>query len=223
MPVKSGINADAINIDLHYQHTTGPPVTANFNALTTAISHFFNSTATGASLSVNHWMGDVFNLTSNAASVKFYKVPTGGGALGSPVEVHQWTNASSGSGTLPEECAAVLSFRTDYGTAVEFSGGQRPRSRLRNRIYLGPLTTSARAQDATTKRCFIAAQAVTDILDAAVQYLCTEALSGDWSWKVVSQRNLTDYAVHFASMDDAFDSQRRRGPKPTVRVETPRF
>lgn len=220
IPMKSGIAADEVQMDFHYL-ATGAISDAEADAAALFMSHFLNSTASGATWPVSHYLGDECSQASNALSLKFYSVPTGGGPIGSPVVTRQLTLTATGTDTLPEEVACCLSFRTDYGAAVEFGSGTRPRSRLRNRVYLGPLSVTARSQDATTRRTKVSTAMITDVMASAIEFLYTEAFGAGWLWRTVSKTALQDHPVTYVEMDNAFDSQRRRGPEPTARAEAP--
>jgi len=221
IPVRSGIPADAVEMNFHYRFVSGggDPVDADFDALAAAIFGFFNHTPTGGSQAVAYYLGDEISNVTDSWLLNFYLVPTAGGHEGSPVKMRTGQGVGRGTHTMPEEVAAVLSFRAAYGADVEFGGGSRPRSRDRNRIYLGPLDTAVIAQDSTTKRTKLSATFITDVLISATEELYGAAVAANWFWRVVSHKAVVDKDVAFVSMDDAFDSQRRRGPKATTRVE----
>lgn len=119
-----------------------------------------------------------------------------------------YTNAVT---PLPAEVACCLSFE---GTQI--SG--LPQSRRRGRIYLGPLTTNAADAATTTPYTSRPAQSfINDVLGYA------ETLRADWSasgalWSIYSPLTplpSTAQAIHWW-MDNAWDTQRRRGARPTV-------
>lgn len=217
MPVKSGLVRDEIVNDFHWSHA-GAPADADFDNLTTAISHFYNSTATGASTSLSSYMGDVFSTTTNAVAVKYYELPTDGSAAGPPKAIKHFTLTSVGGNTLPEECAICLTFEGDQTGISEFSANTRPRSRRRNRIYVGPLANTSYYQDSTTKRTYTTVALRTILTKAAPQYLYTEAFSHSWNWMVVSRTAVENHPVFFVACDDTMDTQRRRGPEVTSKT-----
>lgn len=216
-PVKSGLPRDAVVNTLHY---TGPatPADSDFDTMAATIGHFFNSTATGAPGAVKDFLGNVHDVTSNAVTVSFYLMPTGGGPTGPPVAVRHFTLGATGADTMPEEVAACLSFQGDLTGISEFGAGTRPRARRRNRIYLGPLWSGTVTQDTTTKRTKVSTSLIQSAMAAAIQYLYTEAFAASWLWMVVSPTAITNTGVFQVAMDDAFDTQRRRGPAPTARA-----
>lgn len=120
------------------------------------------------------------------------------------------TNWFTSAGTgLPEEVAIALSF-----TAVEQSG--TPAARRRGRIYIGPLRTSAIGPDSNghtrPSSSFVTA------LDAAVTVLNTELLALGWLWCVWSRADDVLRPCREWYVDDALDTQRRRGVAPTSRT-----
>lgn len=106
---------------------------------------------------------------------------------------------------LPHEVALVMSFQ-----ATAISG--TPQAQRRGRIYLGPLSTNVltpASLDARPTGGFINA------VKGAGSFLWSES-DADWDW-VVHSSIAGDATVVGGWVDNAFDSQRRRGTAPTVR------
>jgi hypothetical protein len=115
----------------------------------------------------------------------------------------------------------VLSFHGPYGTDVEFAPGARPRSRDRGRIYVGPLTNSLEAFqfDALTKRCFVSAQFRDDLTKAAhALFVELQGVAPVWNWVVWSRKKADISVVASASVDDGWDTQRRRGERAVAKT-----
>lgn len=115
----------------------------------------------------------------------------------------------SGTGDpLPEEVAVCLSFR---GALVS---GQVP-ARRRGRVFLGPLRGPV-VQVGASSRAEVAAGFQEDIEDAIVAATAelTTAGNAHTIWSQTNEENITvtDYWV-----DNAFDTQRKRGRAPTSR------
>lgn len=113
---------------------------------------------------------------------------------------------------LPAEVAVCLSYR-----AAAVSG--LPAARRRGRIFFGPLGINAMASGAGAG-------------DARVASLCRSALTGassrlltantaDLYWAVYSPTNAAMVAVDNGYVDDAWDTQRRRGAKAVTRTNFP--
>lgn len=220
MGAKSGIPADAVQFDLHYL-SPAPVTDVEYDAMADHINDFLNTVATGMTNPVRLYLGNTLSTAADKVEIRFYDMPVGGGAIGAPVAMRTLTLGTTGTTSLPEEVAAVLSFRGDYGTAVEFSGSTRPRARLRNRIYLGPLGQGDVEQDTVTKRTKVLAVMIADVMASAIQYLYTEPFPDGWLWRIVSPTAVLDHPVTFVAMDNSFDTQRRRGPAPSARAEAP--
>ncbi len=108
---------------------------------------------------------------------------------------------------LPDECALVLSFQ-----ASKISG--TPQARRRNRIYFGPITQSSTTTLSSETRP--STQFVDDLVKAADEKLAVNGAGVEWI-----TRSETTGAVAIVAdgwVDNAFDTQRRRGPNPSVRT-----
>lgn len=149
-------------------------------------------------------------------SMRFYdmgdpepRVPLGDHALALTVD----TTTTS---LFPEECAIVASF-----SAAAVSGENR--ARRRGRIYLGPIAPSSVL---TSGRVRVPAGSITAIASGMGSLLAASIASPTWTWVVYSPTYAAenaDFEDRYAPVvrgfiDDAFDTQRRRGPAPTTRV-----
>lgn len=188
------------------------PVTTDYNALATAVKGFYT---TGSPL-IKTYLGSQINRGTNQVETAIYDLDLADAHhyLGSPVFIQTWTlSGASGSQPLPNECAAVFSYRAGYGTDPEHSGTNRPRASDRGRIYVGPLDASAVegavAPDGTIFAVLSAA--FVNAMKAAGQNLGPAAFAAGWQWSVWSRKEqlfkkVLDYAV-----DNTTDTQRRRG------------
>lgn len=124
-----------------------------------------------------------------------------------PVRRDVWSAPSFGSlGLLPAECAIVLSFQ-----AARVSG--LPQARRRNRIYLGPIDREAvSAVDGS-----VSSVTVSDIETAAAAFLVASIGQPDWKWAVYSPTDGIGHDVAGGWVDNAWDTQRRRGREATAR------
>lgn len=123
------------------------------------------------------------------------------------------------TGLLPTEVSVVVSFR-----ASQVSG--QSASRRRGRIYLGPLSASVGGLVSNDYRPTLAARGIIAGAAAVVVDGAPAGTSGGQvKWAVFSPTtyaatgNLDDsfHDVVDGWIDDAFDTQRRRGVKPTTR------
>lgn len=166
---------------------------------------------------VNGFLGQSISTAAGAHTITHYDV-TGhlsGTPAGSPIRTPTtWTTATIGAGNQADELAACLSFHADYTTDVEFGVGTRPRARDRGRVYLGPLDTNAKSEDATTHEAFVSLAARNAFAAAAVRL----GADADPGWAVWSRSNAAMSLVVGGWIDNAFDVQRRRGNKATSRT-----
>lgn len=111
--------------------------------------------------------------------------------------------------TLPEECAVALSIAAEPASGV-------PAARRRGRVFLGPLSSAASEFSAATGHTVpVAAR---NALVGAGSDLVTSTLAAGSRLAVYSRVDGLSRAVRFVSMDDALDTIRSRGHRPTVRT-----
>lgn len=196
---------------------------ANISAVTDACIAFINTAGTGGANAIANYLHRVLNTGTNLSTVEVYDI-TGhldGSPAGSPVAIVNFTlGTPAAHAGIPEGCAATVSFRADYGTDVEFGPGTRPRSRDRNRVYVGPLNNAAIVDDVTTNRTMFASAFMTDALAALFDLSDTHTSGGeDWDLVVWSRVNAGVKTPILGFMDPRVDYQRRRSdPDPTQLV-----
>ena len=110
----------------------------------------------------------------------------------------------SNSDSLPTECAAVLSFQA----TVESGENQK---RRRNRVYLGPFAVTAN-DDGMLLNGF-----VERLLFQGRLLLNASQDSDSWRWVVYSPTDDNAEPVWSGWVDNAWDTQRRRGLRKTAR------
>lgn len=115
-----------------------------------------------------------------------------------------------GSGDIPEEAAVCLSFRG------ELVSGLRP-GRRRGRVYLGPLSSAAIDRDASnrTRVAPLFTEEISDAYTGLRNLLNTETIEHC----VWSRADDALVPVTYAWVDNALDTQRRRGPAASARNE----
>jgi hypothetical protein len=125
-----------------------------------------------------------------------------------PVADVFWNLTSAPTGyPLPSECAMVLSYQADKVSGL-------PQARRRGRVYLGPLNTTT--LESSTARP--AASVVTALAAAGGVLLAASGASGGWKWTTYSTVTGTGFEVLDGWVDNAYDTQRRRGISPTSRT-----
>lgn len=205
---------------------------AGWQACADAVIDFYNTVrASGAA--VAYYIADHMSRAANGCRVDVYDLDgkLDGSPHGSPIYTKTFTlQGAITADSLPPEVALCLSFQTNdaldapvegteqmiktpaaavrMGAPATHLGRVRPRSRKRGRLFIGPLTKSALALDGTGRP--VPNPTLITTLGQAASALMNVA-SCDWlQW---SRANAQARTVHDAWVDDAFDTQRRRGEK----------
>ena len=215
---KSGLPEDQIVNTFHF---TGPaqPDATNMAALCDAIEDFYDIPGTDQEIALNAYLSNAV-MATNRHTFKAYNMedaPT-------RVPVYQSTRAGTTPNTnepLPAEVAFCLSYR-----AAQVSGQNA--AHRRGRIYLGPLSTLSDSFDTATSVSRPTLQLQNDALEAG-RNLRAAALAIGYTWSVYSKRSVelgapgnggtfgTEPIAEFL-VDNAWDTQRRRGVRPTARL-----
>ena len=113
--------------------------------------------------------------------------------------------------------APTTSFPAEVAVTCSFSGGQGL-PRQRGRTYIGPLASSTlvASQEAGTNRVRVAAAAMLNI-GLAAQRMSGGTDTTPARWCVYSPTNNNTVLITRGYVDDAFDTQRRRGEDPVTR------
>jgi hypothetical protein len=166
---------------------------------------------------MSRYIGNAIN-RSVIPVIRIYDVTAhlGGTPAGSPVAMRDFGTAltpAASATDLPSEAAVAVSFQADYLGDVEFGPSTRPRARDRARIYLGPLNLTAAAT--TLGICRPDTDLRTNLAESAARL----ARGGPLAQLVVwSRKGGTTKQVKNVWVDDAFDTQRRRGQAPTGKL-----
>ena len=128
-----------------------------------------------------------------------------------PIWTHNSTRSASwpGSSTpYPSEVAVTLSFQAAAVSGV-------PQASRRGRIFLGPLNPGAAAFTSGVAR---PAQIFIDDLCVAAARLRADAITAGFRWQVWSPKLGSGADVASGWVDNALDTQRRRGEAATTRT-----
>lgn len=188
-----------------------------------------NSAALGG-VPLGSYLSKGVSRVANACTVKLYDITDhlDGSPHGSPYALGTFTIATEGADlALPDEVALVCTLEaagrstqfveipdgTDPGTAVD-----RPRQRYTGRVYFGPFTSSATANDANGS-----ARPTTAIMNAVRERVIAAALAIDAAGAgdvaglgVWSRVDRAIRGIDNVRTDNAWDTQRRRGISPTA-------
>lgn len=222
----SGIPADAVTNKWDF-HVGSAVTSTDYDEIHNRLVTFYNA--------INGLLGQSLAIAANSHRIKQYlfaddaTVPSGSHLLldpitpmGPPKRDATWTLTNKGNGQLPAECAAVLTFEAGSRLVSEEVGATRPASRRRGRVYIGPLHDTVKVADGVTGEQFILGTSRTTILTAAqalqsgLAGLTNPIAHVVFSGADNSARVVTDY-----SMNDEFDTMRKRGPKAKTRVRVP--
>lgn len=221
-PMASGIPEDAVHNVWHFE----VPDDDHEDAMTviTSIIEFFYNADPGAGASIaGHMAGLVLHATLEP-TVTFYEIPEDPGPVGAPVGETEFSAFAPNDiiPPLPSEVAVCLSMHGSLaglsesvpGAPVGPAGDTHPRARRRGRLFLGPLSQGA--ADTTSGRPLAQFRENIGIVAASVRDSAGLAAAGV-SWAVFSPTNWDTVPVIGGWVDDAFDTQRRRGVAPTTR------
>lgn len=208
------------------QHTQG-----KLEALGAAFANFYNAVPTGRPSSVGSFLSSVLSRGANHMVIRFYDITNhlDGSPAGSPIQdyITALTAAQAGD-SMPTEVAMCATIESvGRGEApVESPDGpdadlkvDRPRQRNTGRIYLGPFLRAAAVEQTNYNRPNAAfrqtvRQAFKDLAVAVGNIPDAPAV---WDLGVWSRKDAIIRAAGFISIDDAWDTQRRRGQAPTIR------
>jgi hypothetical protein len=194
-----------------------PTGETEYEALAAVLETFYN----GANISndLATYMSAEIDRGADRAKVQLYSLDghLSGTPHGSPVFSSTFTlDASDASASYPAEVSAVLTLRGQgWDTALVESGATRPRQRRTGRVYIGPLKINTGTIASGVVRLTDTFRA--DLEDAGAS-MGVNAITNDWEWSVWSRKDALFYPVVLVQTDDAFDTQRRRGPAPTNRT-----
>jgi hypothetical protein len=235
----NGILRDSVVNTFGIKTNTTSYTQTQLDGITAALVAFYNATPPGTDRigstfnnGIHNYLSTEMSRTSNASTVRIYDLEghLDGSPFGSPIDVSPFTLGAAGTSTpLPSEAAVVLTLEADgrAGAAVESDTNviapattSRPKSRRTGRVFIGPcnsLSTALAGQAARPHQVF------RDTILAAALKLDADlnAVAGDYDLAVWSRADARITACEAVSIDDAWDTQRRRGVQPTERRRLP--
>ena len=128
-----------------------------------------------------------------------------------PIYEFDFSSFVPGSSALPEEVALCLSFQ---GAAV--SGANQ--ARRRGRLYIGPFFNTATVITSSGDPNVASNGLAQTMQSCGAFLLAASEAAADWSWAVYSPTNGSAVAVDNGWVDNAWDTQRRRGKAPSSRI-----
>lgn len=205
----SGLPEDVCINTFHFQTPQPVPVSAaEALSIVTALEDFYQGLSGATATTLMSWFSGVV-ASGLAHEIRVYdqdqpmpRIPVATSML----------SLTPGSTFLPSEVACCLSYRTNPVVGV-------PRARTRGRIYFGPLASTTSdatntAGDVRPKTLFMEA-----LRDAGTRLKAPLAGTGI-EWSVYSKTGLALRPVDVVSVDNAYDTQRRRGAASTSRIRS---
>lgn len=215
-PGLSGLPEDVYINTLYFDGLT--PLASDYTDIQAAIVDFYNANGASSGRSLTAMLSGEVN-RAVGTELRIYDID----APGSPLYSAGFNiNAAGSAVRMPPECAICLSFHSDLtGVAEEVAGGPagptgdtHPAARRRGRIFLGPLNESV----LTTNTGHIDSGAVEACKEAMVRLQANAGLAiKGIDWCVNSRVDSITREVTGGWVDNAFDTQRRRGKAPTTR------
>lgn len=202
------------------------PTSSQQTAVATAVSAFYNAVGPTVGEAVGYRMSKSISRAANACLVKVYDLDghLDGSPHGSPLSTYSFTLTAAGAAVgLPSEVACVLRLEAvgRSSAPTESADGSdagvtpdRPKQRRTGRVYIGPLTADAISVVSNVPR--INTSFRDSLLDSGERLAdAIGAIGTGWTLGVWSRSDATIRDVDYVAVDDAFDTQRRRGEKPT--------
>lgn len=202
---RTGLPEDQFVNTLHFETSSEGPGAVSV-ALTEALRTFYDVLPVGGALPLSNRYSSFVNVP---VQVRFYnlsdpepRVPV--------VTTFSLANRQLAPTNLPEEVAVCASF----------SSAPPITPSTRGRIYLGPLISQAFDSGAADTRCRVAAAFIADIAKSC-ERLVAQSDTANANWCVYSPKTGLSTHVARGHVDNAPDTQRRRGPDALTRVIWP--
>ena len=206
IPYFTGIATDVVTNDFHFEKTTpGAPTPTDYTNLENDLVAFYNTcyTTGGSGLQMAPWM------RPSLTRFRTYDLLDPTPRIPRRDSTIALTPTVAASSAVPTETAIVISMQADRTSGI-------PQARRRGRIFLGGLGIAASSGTASVF------PEVNVSVRGALGTACialNSALSGHgWDWVVLSRTMAASYSITNGWVDNALDTQRRRGQGATART-----
>lgn len=205
LPYRSGVPTDVITNTWHFESLDDESITsAKLATLYSRLVTFYNSVYAGSAIK-----GLAGYVNPLLVVMKGYNLADPKPRTAVRESVTPLTVGTQQNDTTPSEASIVLSFHTAYASGI-------PKASQRGRIYLGGLGASF-FDAGTLSGSSQVKQASREAITGAAGALYAGALSDKWGWSVYSDKRSQSFAVAGGWVDNAIDTQRRRGQAATTR------
>jgi hypothetical protein len=233
LPDKNGMPADDTINTFTFADTSSTETASGLaNLVFPFLESFYNGTSNGGTIA--SYLANSLDRNVDRATMVAYQLAGSGGIapvtpLGGPVAQSTWSLGAvlnSSPTDIPRECAAVMTIESPHaglaedtpGGAAGPAGDTHPAARHRGRIYLGPFNVGAMGAGVNGPG-IIEAFRNTVAGSAGVLLTNVNTLPGATAyWGIWSRVNHAITPVTFGHIDDAWDTQRRRGIQSTQRT-----
>lgn len=205
LPFNTGLPRDVAQSSFAMQATTLPE---DPSGIQTAVNNFWNTNPGESAFAIADFLSPVVLRTANAATAEIFQITHPAETIGEPLFSWQFTiGAASDPGGLPNEVAIC--------TSLLASGGTNAR-RNKGRMYIGPLNQAAVGADSGGQAPPAGELVATLVL--ATQQLALDVVTAGGTLCVWSREDHALHVVEGGWVDNAWDTQRRRGLDPTSRT-----
>jgi hypothetical protein len=209
IPYVSNMPTDVIVNDWSMFWVAGTPADADFDnardRLITFYEAVFNS---GVILDIQApWVA------SGSATLKAYNRADSPPRAPVYMSAAGYTSDAATTSLIAPETAVCMSFQADQVSGV-------PQARRRGRVFLGGWAETMVYRGDVDEFPTVDIN-LRNAIAGAAEALLTGLLSDNWIWEVWSTVNASGAPVSNGWIDDAMDTQRRRGQAPTVRTVWP--
>lgn len=194
--------------------TAGAIDQAEADDITDILDASFYNNNTPAAEQISDYMSPNISRAAGGVKVDFYDITAdlAGTPHGSPVVRSTFTLGASTGDAIPEEVSAVVSYHSDLTGVLERDGATRPAARRRGRLYIGPLAHNA--YDSIGGKVLLSLVFQSALIDGATRLLA----DAGGLWMQWSRADAFVRPVEGGFIDNAFDTQRRRGAAPNGRT-----
>jgi hypothetical protein len=216
---KSGIERDAVQNTWLYVAPSTNPSTTDFNNWIAQYQGFLHD--------IHTFLAASLNASTPQWTVEFFRLPIErplpGTGVGPPVFVGTGSFVTPpGSIGYPSEVSVCLTLDgVESIDAEQGPGGTRPAARKRNRKYIGPLAGNVGVAESGTSETVVDPGVARAIVDAWKTAMQDGMITKGWAPNIWSFTNWAAYTILKVWVDNAFDTQRRRGQDPTLKTEEP--
>lgn len=206
IPYTSGVPSDVITNTWHFDSLDGEPIdNTRCGVLFSRLATFYTSVYTaGTGKSMAAYINES-QIVMKAYDLSDPKPRTAVRESVVPITV-----GTKSTGVIPSEASVVLSYHTEYESGIN-------KASQRGRVYLGGLGDACISPSSVSRSSFVSPGMRTAVTGAA-DTLAGAVLADDWGWVVYSEKLSQSFAVAGGWVDDAIDTQRRRGQAATTRT-----